>query len=82
MELPIDGRANRAIRRMAEQKAKDELKHNLHTIAILVREENGQTVYQWGGNTGVWLSPPLPDKHVAFRYPLDVGLKPQDAQEL
>lgn len=69
MELTGEG-ANRAARRLAERK----LEKELTIITILVREVDGEKVYQWGGNTQVWFSPPLPSMEIAFKYPLTHGL--------
>lgn len=71
MEHIINGDgANRAARRLAQQA----MAKRLHTIAILERQENGETVYRWGGNNGVWFSPAFTSLEDAFRYPEVSGL--------
>lgn len=69
MELNSDS-ANRAARRLAQQKLESELT----IITILVRVVDGEKVYQWGGNTQIWFSPPLPSMEIAFKYPITHGL--------
>lgn len=60
---------------MAKRLAEQALSKKLHCLSILVREENGKQVFQWGGNDGTWFSPPLDDVLLAHRYPIDFGLK-------
>lgn len=71
----FNGKANRAVRRLAEQK----LKQQLNTITIFHRKEGDSDVYQWGANTGEWFSPVIYSMEEAFQYPVTVGLKLQTA---
>lgn len=52
------------------------ISNKLHTVTILHRKDGDRNIYQWGGNTGIWFSPPLPTMELAFRYPVEHGLKP------
>lgn len=66
----------RDVSKVEQQLVQLAINNSLHSISILWQDEDGNKVYQWASNNGIFFSPPLPTMESAFRYPVENGLKP------